>query len=929
MMPATFVTIATFLMELCSSSPVYNMQPAFITNTVGVTSGRNIRHLPCISRKSNQKGVCMFAIDCLKANGTHLGTCIDRFYFGSCCHIEPPKDIIDNAIADKREPPLRLSSTTQKTTEGTKATVSTNVTSSTSTTTSTTTTERSTSTKRPTTPSVRTTTSSSTRLTTPSIKATTPSVKTTTASIKATTTNIKATTASVRTTTQSTRVTTSVASTTKAPTQTTIKTTPSTQSTTITSTEKPKLTTPLAFGDRIPTTSTTEAATTPTRLQTFQVVDGVTIPETTTRGYSSSSTKAPKPPLTTTRYPSSSNVPSKITTTEKAENTTAKPTSRPKPTATITAVSKPQKPTKSTPKPTKSTPKPIRTTTTTKKPQEITTKSPTIVKITKKPTPASTKPTKRSTTTSRPSTTKPSIRPVTTSVRPISNDTVTQIPIKLTTKQPAIPPSTKKPIIISSTEKITTTSPQPVLTTTISNELSVDKLNVSQLLETVSGNPATNEIEALRPPAPIKPTSKPVAIWAVIDEKNHTVSTTSSSGVLLNSTTEEDWIPVTSPDHWVLLPSVAPVNISTQEVPSTSSPPPLSSSTSGQPSFEASSTASPAVSVSSSPSTTSEPPKLSTTQAPPAKENVTQSSTASIEVDVQTSSSVPASSTSVPSTSSPSSPVLSTTEFVTKPINMSDFTDVCGRRMHPTARIVGGEDAAFGEWPWQISLRQWRTSTYLHKCGAALLNENWAITAAHCVDNVPPSDLLLRLGEHDLSTQSEPYLHEERRVQIVASHPQFDPRTFEYDLALLRFYEPVNFQPNILPVCVPQTDEDFIGRTAYVTGWGRLYEDGPLPSILQKVSVPVINNTVCEQMYRSAGYIEHIPHIFICAGWRRGGFDSCEGDSGGPMVIQREDRRFLLAGVISWGIGCAEPNQPGVYTRISEFRDWINQILQF
>ncbi|ERL85036.1 hypothetical protein D910_02459 [Dendroctonus ponderosae] len=249
--------------------------------------------------------------------------------------------------------------------------------------------------------------------------------------------------------------------------------------------------------------------------------------------------------------------------------------------------------------------------------------------------------------------------------------------------------------------------------------------------------------------------------------------------------------------------------------------------------------------------------------------------------------------------------------------------------MWPEARIVGGEKSTFGKWPWQISLRQWRTSTYLHKCGAALLNENWAITAAHCVDNVPPSDLLLRLGEHDLSNEAEPYLHEERRVQIVASHPQFDPRTFEYDLALLRFYEPVQFQPNIIPVCVPKTDENFVGRTAYVTGWGRLYEDGPLPSVLQEVSVPVINNSVCESMYRSAGYIEHIPHIFICAGWRKGGFDSCEGDSGGPMVIQREDKRFLLSGVISWGIGCAEPNQPGVYTRISEFKDWINQILQF
>lgn len=84
--------------------------------------------------------------------------------------------------------------------------------------------------------------------------------------------------------------------------------------------------------------------------------------------------------------------------------------------------------------------------------------------------------------------------------------------------------------------------------------------------------------------------------------------------------------------------------------------------------------------------------------------------------------------------------------------------------------------------------------------------------------------MLLRLGEHDLSVEEEPYGYEERRIQIVASHPQFDPRTFEYDLALLRFYEPVKFQPNIIPVCVPEDDSIFVGSSAYVTGWGRLYE---------------------------------------------------------------------------------------------------------
>jgi len=246
-------------------------------------------------------------------------------------------------------------------------------------------------------------------------------------------------------------------------------------------------------------------------------------------------------------------------------------------------------------------------------------------------------------------------------------------------------------------------------------------------------------------------------------------------------------------------------------------------------------------------------------------------------------------------------------------------------------KIVNGDKAEYGEWPWQVSLRQWRTATFLHKCGAALLSDTWAITAAHCVESVNPDELLLRMGEYDLNDEfPEPYSFQDRKVQIVASHPKFDPKTFEYDLALLRFYEPVTFQPNIIPVCVPDSDEDLVGQTAWVTGWGRLYEDGPLPAVLQEVDLPIINNSQCEAMYEKAGFREHIPHIFICAGYKEGGKDSCEGDSGGPMSVARAaDGRYVLGGVISWGIGCAEKNQPGVYTRISEFRDWVNQILQY
>lgn len=92
------------------------------------------------------------------------------------------------------------------------------------------------------------------------------------------------------------------------------------------------------------------------------------------------------------------------------------------------------------------------------------------------------------------------------------------------------------------------------------------------------------------------------------------------------------------------------------------------------------------------------------------------------------------------------------------------------------------------------------------------------------LSSVPLSDILLRLGEYDISHENEPLPFVERRVQIVASHPQFDRRTFEYDLALLRFYEPVTFQKNVLPACVPSGNNSYVGKYATVTGWGRLYE---------------------------------------------------------------------------------------------------------
>ena len=87
-----------------------------------------------------------------------------------------------------------------------------------------------------------------------------------------------------------------------------------------------------------------------------------------------------------------------------------------------------------------------------------------------------------------------------------------------------------------------------------------------------------------------------------------------------------------------------------------------------------------------------------------------------------------------------------------------------------------------------------------------------------------PDDLLLRMGEYDLDSMAEPYQHIDRMVQIVYSHPKFNPSSFDNDLALLRFKEPVNYHSNIIPICIPKDDATLVGKTAWITGWGRLSE---------------------------------------------------------------------------------------------------------
>ncbi|XP_075749736.1 uncharacterized protein LOC119172344 [Rhipicephalus microplus] len=286
-----------------------------------------------------------------------------------------------------------------------------------------------------------------------------------------------------------------------------------------------------------------------------------------------------------------------------------------------------------------------------------------------------------------------------------------------------------------------------------------------------------------------------------------------------------------------------------------------------------------------------------------------------------------------PATSAAQSGSASTPSGSKKPVPPSQLLNKrpkgeCGvPSIVPQTKVVGGKSAAFGAWPWQVSVR--RTSFFgfssTHRCGGAILNKYWIATAGHCVDDLLLSQIRIRVGEYDFSSVLEPYPYAERSAKKKVVHPKYNFFTYENDLALVKVDEPFEFMPHIAPICLPPDNEsdDLIGRNATVTGWGRLSEGGVLPSVLQEVKVPIVSNEKCKNMFLAAGRHEYIPNIFMCAGFEEGGRDSCQGDSGGPLQIQAKDGRWFLAGIISWGIGCAEPNLPGVCTRISRFKEWI------
>lgn len=257
----------------------------------------------------------------------------------------------------------------------------------------------------------------------------------------------------------------------------------------------------------------------------------------------------------------------------------------------------------------------------------------------------------------------------------------------------------------------------------------------------------------------------------------------------------------------------------------------------------------------------------------------------------------------------------------TQPALALDLKDAPLAPIDATSKILGGVQAAPGAWPWIAALLSADDPSvfYAQFCSGVLIDQSWVLTAAHCVQGMSATKIQVAVGAYDLTK----FTGSRTPVKSIRIHPQFSSTSLYNDIALVELGVPSPVAPIALfsGESADNTPPSLLGKLVTVLGWGLADSSTSwyYPEILRQVSLPVVADSTCDAIYTYP-----ISPAQFCAGYYEGK-DACEGDSGGPAVVQ-VDGAWVHAGIVSAGVSCQEYfGWYGKYTRTSAQLSFIRQ----